>query len=60
MLAAILKLLPLDQYVEQPAAIMRRVPADEAAGFPVEIYGEFQKVLDSADAKAVKVEQVQR
>jgi L-fucose mutarotase len=50
MLEAILKLVPLDQYVEEPAAIMQRTPADEKANFPVAIYAEFQKTLNAAQA----------
>lgn len=48
LLAALLRLLPLDQYVAQPAGIMDRVPADKAANFPVEIYAEYQRTLDEA------------
>lgn len=64
LLGAILKLMPLDQYVEQPAAIMRRVPADEAANFPVPIYDAFQTTLDAAskaaEGKAIQMELVER
>ena len=35
LLASILELLPLDQYVEAPAALMDRVPADKEAGLKV-------------------------
>lgn len=60
--------LPLASLWPQ-AAIMRRVPADEAANFPVPIYAEFQAVLDcaagsdaglSSPASPVSVEQVER
>ena len=42
---------------------MRRVPADEAANFPVPIYAEFQSTLDTAnkcEGKAVSMELVER
>jgi len=61
LLAAILTLMPLDQYVEQPAAVMSRVPADVAASFPVVIYDEFQRTLDQANqGQTVKMEYLER
>jgi L-fucose mutarotase len=43
---------------------MRRVPADEAANFPVPIYDDFQAALDAANkaagGKEVKMELVER
>jgi L-fucose mutarotase len=56
-LEAVLQLFPLDEFVEQPAAVMRRVDApDEAAP----IWNEFQKLLDTAQDKRVSIERVER
>ncbi len=56
-LEAVLQLFPLDQFVEQPAAVMRRVDKpDEAAP----IWHEFQKLLDAAAGKRVSIERVER
>lgn len=48
-LDAVLKLMPLDQYVEQPAALMQVVPGD-----PVEptIWAEYQKILEQREPTA--------
>lgn len=56
-LAGLLKLFPLDSFVEAPAAVMQRVdkPAD-----PAPIWAEFQKLLDGAEGKHVAVERVER
>jgi L-fucose mutarotase len=57
MLEAILQLLPLDSFVEQPAAVMRRVDQpDEAAP----IWKEFQHLLDRAEGRAIGIERVER
>lgn len=57
MLAGILKLLPLDDFVEAPAGVMRRVdkPNDEAA-----IWSEFQKHLDEAESRNIVIERIER
>jgi L-fucose mutarotase len=40
---------------------MRRVPADEAANFPVPIYDDFQKSLDAGnEGQPVKMELIER
>jgi len=59
-LKAILALLPLDQYVTCPAAVMARVSADEERGLEVPIWGEYQKLLSHAEGKEVKLETVER
>jgi len=60
LLASILELLPLDQYVEAPAALMDRVPADKAAGLKTPVWDEYQALLDAAEGAPVKVELVER
>lgn len=56
-LGAILKLFPLDSFVEAPAAVMRRVDKpDEAAP----VWTDFQLLLDGAEGKHVTIERVER
>lgn len=56
-LEAMLPLFPLDSFVEQPAAVMRRVDRpDEAAP----IWHEYQRRLDAAQGKHVSIERVER
>ena len=56
-LEAVLQLFPLDLFVEQPAAVMRRVDKpDEAAP----IWHEYQKLLEAAHGKRVSIERVER
>src|SRR5262249_48010323 len=56
-LEAVLQLFPLDSFVAQPAAVMRRVDKpDEAAP----IWHKYQELLDAADSKRVSIERVER
>jgi L-fucose mutarotase len=56
-LEAVLKLFPLDSFVERPAAVMQRVDhPDQAAP----IWTEFQRLLDSAEGKHIAIERVER
>ena len=56
-LEAVLKLFPLDTFVEAPAAVMERVdkPQDAAP-----VWAEFQKHLDGAEGRHVTLERVKR
>lgn len=56
-LEAVLQLFPLDSFVEQPAAVMRRVDQPEEAA---PIWHEFQKLLDRAGGKRVSIERMER
>jgi L-fucose mutarotase len=56
-LEAILQLFPLDSFVTNPAAVMRRV---DKPGEPAPIWNDFQRVLDSAEGRHIAVEQVER
>jgi L-fucose mutarotase len=56
-LKAVLELLPLDTFVENPAAVMQRVDKPDE---PAPIWSEFQTLLDSVDGKHVGVERVER
>jgi L-fucose mutarotase len=57
LLEAILQLFPLDSFVEEPAAVMRRVDRpDEAAP----VWNDFQKILNHAEGRAIGIERVER
>jgi len=58
--SAILSVFPLDQYVDKPAAIMARVPSDEAKNMPVPIWDVYQILLTDAHGSAVDMERVER
>jgi L-fucose mutarotase len=56
-LEAILQLFPLDGFVEQPAAVMRRVDQPDQ---PAPIWTDFQRLLDGAEGRHISVERVER
>jgi L-fucose mutarotase len=56
-LEGILKLLPLDSFVEQPAAVMSRVDQPDQ---PAPVWTEFQRLLDGAEGRHIDVERVER
>jgi L-fucose mutarotase len=56
-LEAILQLVPLDGFVEQPAAVMQRVDRPDQ---PAPIWAEFQRLLDGAEGRHIGVERVER
>lgn len=56
-LAAILTLFPLDEFVEAPATVMQRVDhPDQAAP----VWSKFQTILDAAEARPIKIERLER
>ena len=57
MLDAILQLIPLDQYVDQPAALMKVVPGDPVV--PV-IWAEYRALLKKHGEDPDKVEMMER
>lgn len=57
MLNAILQLIPLDQYVDQPAALMKVVPGDPVV--PV-IWDEYRALLKKHGENPDKVEMMER
>ncbi|XP_076461840.1 fucose mutarotase-like [Babylonia areolata] len=59
-LKAIMELFPLDQYVDQPVAVMQRVPSDEAKNLPVPIWDTYQTIVNAAEGKEVGMEKVER
>ncbi|KAK7109184.1 fucose mutarotase-like isoform X2 [Littorina saxatilis] len=60
LLKAIMEVFPLDQYEDQPAAVMQRVPSDEAKNLPVPIWDTYQQIVNASEGKTVKIEQVER
>lgn len=56
-LKAILTVLPLDQYVAQPAAVMAVV--DDPDGVP-ETEVEFRRLLDASEGKPVAIQRLER
>ena len=56
-LRAVLTLLPIDQYVTCPAAVMAVVDDPDATP---ETYGDFQRILDAAEGRHVDMERVER
>jgi len=57
LLQAVLTLLPLDQYVERPAAVMAVVGAPDETP---PIVAEFTGILAAAEGRAVAVERLER
>ncbi|XP_028643007.1 fucose mutarotase [Grammomys surdaster] len=51
LLEAVLKLLPLDTYVESPAAVMDLVPSDKKKGLQTPIWDHYESLLLKADCK---------
>lgn len=56
-LEAILKLLPLDIYVEKPAALMQLVPGDDVE---TPIWEEYRKIIKASGEKFDNFENVER
>ena len=57
LLEALLGLIPLDQYVDQPVALMAVVPGDDTK--PV-IWDEYKKIISRYDKRAANFEFVER
>ncbi|XP_037660732.1 fucose mutarotase isoform X2 [Choloepus didactylus] len=49
LLEAVLKLLPLDTYVESPAAVMELVASDRARGLQTPVWKDYEALLARAD-----------
>jgi L-fucose mutarotase len=60
LLEAILKLFPLDAYVDAPVAVMDRVPEDKARDLKVPVWDKYQQIVDEAENKIVTIEKVER
>ncbi|XP_025735991.1 fucose mutarotase isoform X2 [Callorhinus ursinus] len=48
LLEAVLKVLPLDTYVESPAAVMELVPSDRRTGLQTPVWRSYQSILFEA------------
>ena len=57
LLDAILKLLPLDTFVEKPAALMQVVPGDNAE---TPIWEEYRRIIEARTSLAEPFEQMER
>jgi L-fucose mutarotase len=57
LLTAILKLFPLDSFVEKPALVMQRV---DQPNDPAPIWADFQKILDQADGNHISIHRIER
>jgi len=51
-LEAILKVFPLDQYIEKPVSLMERVPGDNA---DVSIWKKYDEIVSKEDERGTKV-----
>ncbi|XP_078589311.1 fucose mutarotase-like isoform X3 [Branchiostoma floridae x Branchiostoma japonicum] len=59
LLKAVLELLPLDTYVESPAAVMDLVPGDKEKGLKTPVWDTYRGLLKEAGSTA-PLEQVER
>ena len=56
-LKSVLHLMPLDQFVDEPAAVMQRVDEPSEAA---PVWSKFQEACDASEGKAVSIERVER
>jgi len=60
LLTAIMQLMPLDQYVVSPVALMDRVDSDKAKDLAVPVWSKYEDIINKAENKAVGIEYVER
>lgn len=60
LLDAILTLMPLDAYVENPVQLMDLTDGDKAKGFQVPVWEEYRKICDKHESVPVNFEKVER
>ncbi|KAK3094843.1 hypothetical protein FSP39_006947 [Pinctada imbricata] len=60
LLDGVLQLLPLDQYVEMPVALMDPVPSDKAAGIEIPVWKQYRQLVDKHEGEKTKIEYVER
>jgi len=60
LLEAILKLFPLDTYVQVPVAIMDMVDSDKASGLQIPVWDEYHTIVDKAEEKHIVFEKMER
>nr|KAF6322305.1 fucose mutarotase [Pipistrellus kuhlii] len=59
LLEAVLKLLPLDTYVESPAAVMELVSSDKERGLQTPVWESYQSILRAAGCSS-PLEKIER
>jgi L-fucose mutarotase len=57
LLVPLLKLFPLDSFVEKPAVVMQRVDQPDQ---PAPVWADFQRILDQADGNHITIERIDR
>lgn len=60
LLDAVLTLLPLDQYVDFPVALMDLVPSDKAKNLPTPVWVKYREVIDKHESSQIQIEKVER
>ncbi len=60
LLESILKVFPLDPYVPSPVSYMDLVDSDKAANYEVNIWKEYEKVLDSTQESKITPQYLER
>jgi len=60
LLEAILKLFPLDAYVQYPVAVMDLVDADKKREFKVPVWTVYAAIVDRIEEKHIEYEKVER
>lgn len=60
LLQSILKLFPLDEYVDEPVFLMDRVDSDKAVNLQVKVWKEFDQILENSQGKKVNAKYVER
>ncbi|XP_064630297.1 fucose mutarotase-like [Lineus longissimus] len=60
LLGAILKLMPLDQYVDNPVILMDLVRSDKESGLKVPIWDKYTELVNAAEKKEIKISKVDR
>ncbi|XP_070539671.1 fucose mutarotase-like [Ptychodera flava] len=60
LLDAITKLMPLDQYVDEPANVMDLVPSDKEKGLKTPVWDKYQAIINKAEGKEVKIGRIER
>lgn len=60
LLKAIMKLFPLDAYVEAPVSVMDLVPGDKKKGLKAVIWDDYKQIVEEGHGAEVKVAAVER
>ncbi|XP_077992326.1 fucose mutarotase-like [Glandiceps talaboti] len=60
LLDAIMRLVPLDQYVNEPANVMDLVDSDKEKGLKTPVWDKYQDILNKSEGKQVKIGRIER